>query len=493
MAIIASMQANPTEHTTRTGFLQCLAALLCELVAFFVLNMSVYPAFPRELEWALDSATVLGVVVMLMLFVLLSSKPRLFDCRKIAAVVLGLIALYALCCRVGALMGNGAVMVAGLFLESVAESWMLILAYTALAQLNVKDASLCAVTAFAGAYSLQALAPANLVFLPELHACLLVLAMVFAYPLASGAISRLREQEPSLDLAATNPRSFLPANHLIYITVLVFGVAQGLALSYTATDGMPSIRGFSAIPLLVILAVCVWRGRRLNADAVFLVATILVVAGLILVPTTAFIFVPYVVVLANSLMHAGAACLDLMVVLFVVYYASRNKSMAPQLAAYMVALKWFGIELGVLMGHLLNVLITQSGTLLFWASFVLTLAFVSFCLIVAKKVNFMRVMEGMTPALSATQLQVPQASGSADAREPFGMHERCQALAQRCGLTPRETEILELLAAGRTLAVIKDKRVISPNTVRYHTKNIYSKLGVHSQQELIDRVEAVQR
>ena len=116
MAIIASMQANPTKHTTRTGFLQCLAALLCELVAFFVLNMSVYPAFPRELEWALDSATVLGVVVMLMLFVLLSSKPRLFDCRKIAAVVLGLIALYALCCRVGALMGNGAVMVAGLFL-----------------------------------------------------------------------------------------------------------------------------------------------------------------------------------------------------------------------------------------------------------------------------------------------------------------------------------------------------------------------------------------
>ena len=66
-------------------------------------------------------------------------------------------------------------------------------------------------------------------------------------------------------------------------------------------------------------------------------------------------------------------------------------------------------------------------------------------------------------------------------------------LAQRRGLTPRETEILELLAAGRTLAVIKDKLVISPNTVRYHTKNIYSKLGVHAQQELIDMVEAVQR
>ena len=55
---------------------------------------------------------------------------------------------------------------------------------------------------------------------------------------------------------------------------------------------------------------------------------------------------------------------------------------------------------------------------------------------------------------------------------------------------PRETEVFALLAQGRTVGVIREKLVISLNTARFHTKNIYAKLGVHSQQELIDVVEA---
>ena len=39
------------------------------------------------------------------------------------------------------------------------------------------------------------------------------------------------------------------------------------------------------------------------------------------------------------------------------------------------------------------------------------------------------------------------------------------------------------------MVVIREKLVISLNTARFYTKNIYVKLGVHSQQELIDVVE----
>ena len=49
--------------------------------------------------------------------------------------------------------------------------------------------------------------------------------------------------------------------------------------------------------------------------------------------------------------------------------------------------------------------------------------------------------------------------------------------------------MLELLASGRTVGVIREKLTISLNTARYHTKNVYAKLGVHSQQELIDLVD----
>ena len=49
------------------------------------------------------------------------------------------------------------------------------------------------------------------------------------------------------------------------------------------------------------------------------------------------------------------------------------------------------------------------------------------------------------------------------------------------------------LASGRTASVICERLTISLNTVRYHSKNIYVKLGVHSQQELIDLVEQTHR
>ncbi|MEG0323048.1 MAG: LuxR C-terminal-related transcriptional regulator, partial [Raoultibacter sp.] len=68
---------------------------------------------------------------------------------------------------------------------------------------------------------------------------------------------------------------------------------------------------------------------------------------------------------------------------------------------------------------------------------------------------------------------------------------RCAALSEELHLTPREHEILELLARGRSKAYIADAFFISENTVRGHVKRLYVKLDVHSKQELVDKVESV--
>jgi DNA-binding CsgD family transcriptional regulator len=47
-------------------------------------------------------------------------------------------------------------------------------------------------------------------------------------------------------------------------------------------------------------------------------------------------------------------------------------------------------------------------------------------------------------------------------------------------LTPREREILELVAKGRTNAEVARLLWISPGTVRKHLENVYDKLGVHT-------------
>ena len=62
-------------------------------------------------------------------------------------------------------------------------------------------------------------------------------------------------------------------------------------------------------------------------------------------------------------------------------------------------------------------------------------------------------------------------------------------VAARYQLSPREAEVCEYLARGRSQTYIREALFLSKNTVATHVRRIYTKLDVHSKQELIDLVE----
>ena len=95
----------------------------------------------------------------------------------------------------------------------------------------------------------------------------------------------------------------------------------------------------------------------------------------------------------------------------------------------------------------------------------------------------------------AVGVAVGSASGSGPAvplsagEELASIFEKtAEELQSRYGLTERETQIAALLLSGRSRPFIRDELVISLNTVHAHARNIYSKCGVHSQQEFMDFV-----
>jgi DNA-binding CsgD family transcriptional regulator len=61
---------------------------------------------------------------------------------------------------------------------------------------------------------------------------------------------------------------------------------------------------------------------------------------------------------------------------------------------------------------------------------------------------------------------------------------RCDTLAERFKLSPREREMLELLIRGRNLPYIRETLYISRNTINTHIRHIYSKMNIHSRLEL---------
>lgn len=65
----------------------------------------------------------------------------------------------------------------------------------------------------------------------------------------------------------------------------------------------------------------------------------------------------------------------------------------------------------------------------------------------------------------------------------------CEAISDRAHLTPREREILLYLGRGHTISSIAEELVVSENTVKFHVKGIYQKLGVHSRSEIMTLID----
>lgn len=81
-------------------------------------------------------------------------------------------------------------------------------------------------------------------------------------------------------------------------------------------------------------------------------------------------------------------------------------------------------------------------------------------------------------------------SGAANTQAFDELYEQAVAqLANKFALSPREAEVLLLLARGRSSTYISSTLYISPNTTKKHIQHIYKKLNTHSNQDVIDLVE----
>ena len=104
-----------------------------------------------------------------------------------------------------------------------------------------------------------------------------------------------------------------------------------------------------------------------------------------------------------------------------------------------------------------------------------------------------------TSALNLTYTNIPSAIRGRGRRNFEGdfeltdrLSKQAQVLREQYRLSARETEIMEYIARGYTVARTAEELIVSENTIRTHSKRIYAKLDVHKKQELIDMLKAVE-
>jgi DNA-binding CsgD family transcriptional regulator len=114
------------------------------------------------------------------------------------------------------------------------------------------------------------------------------------------------------------------------------------------------------------------------------------------------------------------------------------------------------------------------------SAMVLLLAISIFYLIVDDKEN-----------LRLFTYKMHEESTETDIKHAGRFYNRCIATASIYGLTPRETEVLIMMAKGRNAEFIRNELVISNHTAKSHIHNIYQKMDISSHQRLMDIVDGL--
>ena len=339
--------------------------------------------------------------------------------------------------------------------------------------------------------ALGSLAKTVVDLLPSVPAAVVLACMpVVAYMTLYRSFATVRPApEPYRYYNSRTVRSLWRVGFGIAVYSFTVGVIQSTPLAQMASTGFVAIVAKHAGEIVVALALLAWVvafKRGLSFGRIWNLVLVLM--------ATALIFAPYLDEALGGYLFTfvGVAQTFVIIILFLALADVARHSSYSAIAVF--AAGWlaytFPFALGDIFGESMQAFApdaTLAMAAIVWVLVIVTLLFFDESS-AGKRLIFTELNDGGdedTPAKRFGAQQ--QALNEEKAADMLSL--RCAVLAEELKLTPREHEILELMARGRSKTYIAEAFFISENTVRGHVKHLYAKLDVHSKQELVDRVE----
>lgn len=356
----------------------------------------------------------------------------------------------------------------GTLLTGVGSGAVVVLWAEALARLGSKltiNLSVCALLLAAAGYAVLSLLPAHIA--QVLVAALPVVSMLF--------FRRFQRELPRVSRSQCNVRvGMRPPVRMILIALffgLSFGAMKGL-LAPASSDliGLRDMLNIVAIVIGVIGVYATANVFRMDFDQLtYQVALPLMALG--------FLFLPLrepASVIGTAIHQCGYQYFY--IVLWATWSVLATRAEVP--VAWVVSWGMFSVQLGQLIGSYasafaVGVIPDKLGMAMLSGAAVFTM------LLIALFVFGNRTATTGWGSIKPAEVGIPSSD----------FDEAAMQAARHFKLSPRESEVFLLLAKGRNRAYIANKLAVGDETVKSHIKSLYRKLGVHSQQELIDLVD----
>lgn len=142
------------------------------------------------------------------------------------------------------------------------------------------------------------------------------------------------------------------------------------------------------------------------------------------------------------------------------------------------AVRLLSVQGGLELSHILNTLNTPS---MLGSSRLLINVFIAIMIVLAMR--FFLSEKQLTSPWGAV-LKGRSDNDATSVQNRIG--EKCNEVAKAFNLTPREAEIMLLLANGKKPAQIEQQLYVASSTVKTHIKHLYQKLDIHSRKDLFD-------
>ena len=442
------------------------------LLAITVLQSNgFFPRLSLIADWLPAACACLFGVTFLPRVFMASRYAALLEGKATRSSMLILSIAGAFLCWRGISQSNVPVILIAYVCLSLPRAFANCLALIRLARNDNASTFMTVALAMAGAYAFVALGGPAVVENSVPYLALTPLALTMSYVLVPRSASA-RPVAP-LELATVNPDSFPESKgklmSCIAVSEGVFGLSSTI-FGDTSTSSIPALCSLGVVGVLWLVA----RNKHEHIlDRTFSLAASLTTVSLTLAlaGVGAQSGLPKVV----GTLAAQIFYIEIWTMLSAI--AARNPVGDMLAVAKGLAMSAIAAGLGVCLAWFES----ENPSFSFAAQVGSSIAFFLYLWLVVRDFSFdERIM--LIPSVAAV-VEPPKDSMAA-------FEEACTALASSYGLSQRESEVFALLAHGRNAASVMERLQISRSTTKTHVRHIYQKMQVHTQQELIDIVEA---